>query len=121
LACSLSGFSGLGLKLRKLRRHRRIAPGQLLDRHILGLIVREAQIAVRTDQRILLKIQNVGTKPIHLQDIVINDRKDCRFVNATPRGNILNVGDSILLVSECEAVRVTITTDDGPSTYEISR
>ncbi len=69
----------------------------------------------------LLKIQNVSTKPVHLQDIVINNRKDCRFVNATPRGNILNVGDSILLVSECEAVRVTITTDDGPSIYELSR
>lgn len=69
----------------------------------------------------LLKIQNVGVKPVHLQDIVINDRKDCRFVNATPLGNILNVGDSILLVSECEAVRVTITTDDGPRTYGISR
>ena len=43
----------------QLRGHGRIAPGQLLDRHILGLVVREAQVAVRADQRILRLLQMI--------------------------------------------------------------
>ena len=53
LAASLRGFSRRIPKLLKFRRHRRIAPGQLLDRHILRLVIRKAQIAVCTDQCIL--------------------------------------------------------------------
>ncbi len=45
----LRGFSCRSFKLRKFRRHRRISTCQLLDRHVLGLVVREAKVAVRTD------------------------------------------------------------------------
>ncbi|MCP1907200.1 hypothetical protein J2R77_008891 [Bradyrhizobium sp. USDA 4537] len=50
LPASLRSFSGRALELSKFRRHRRIASGQLLDRHVLRLVVRKAEIAVCTDQ-----------------------------------------------------------------------
>lgn len=49
----------MAFELRKLRCHRWIAPGQLLDRHVLRLIVREAQVAVRANQRILGLLQMI--------------------------------------------------------------
>ncbi|WP_425905672.1 integrase core domain-containing protein [Nitrobacter sp. TKz-YC02] len=39
---SLGGFGRLALQLREFRCHRRIRAGQLLDRHVLRLVVRQA-------------------------------------------------------------------------------
>lgn len=53
------GSLDLDFKLREFRRHNWIGAGQLLDRHILGLLVREAEVAVRTDQRILCFLEMI--------------------------------------------------------------
>jgi hypothetical protein len=67
----------------------------------------------------LLKIQNVGDEPVEIKDVVINDRKDCAALNVMPQGNILKVGDSMVLMPLCEAARVTISTDNGSDTYHL--
>jgi len=43
-------FAGLHLKLCKLGRHGRVAARQLLDRHILGLVVRQTEVVIRTNE-----------------------------------------------------------------------
>jgi hypothetical protein len=65
----------------------------------------------------LVKIQNVGDEPVEIKGVMINDRTDCAALNVMPQGNILKVGDSMILMPLCEAVRVKITTASGSDTY----
>jgi hypothetical protein len=67
----------------------------------------------------LLKIQNVGDAPVEIKDVVINDRTDCAALNVIPQGNILKVGDSMVLMPLCEAVRVTVSTANDSETYNL--
>ena|ERR1700730_6270278 len=69
----------------------------------------------------LLKIQNVGDKPVEIRGVTINDRSDCAVLNVMPQGNILKVGDSLVLMTLCSAVRTTITTADSSDTYYFKR
>lgn len=54
---SVAGF--LILEFLKLGCHRRIVPGQLLDRYILGLVVCEAQVPIRSEEGVLGLLQVV--------------------------------------------------------------
>lgn len=55
--------SGIGramiLEFGEFGRHRRVAPGQLLDRHILSLVVRKTKVSIRAEQGILGLLQVV--------------------------------------------------------------
>jgi hypothetical protein len=46
-------------QLSKLGRHRRVAPRQLLDRHVLRFVVCETQVAICAEQRFLGLLQVV--------------------------------------------------------------
>ncbi len=53
ICVALPGIGSAGLlQLRKLCRHRRVAPSQLLDGHILGFVVRQSKVPVRAQQGI---------------------------------------------------------------------
>jgi hypothetical protein len=69
----------------------------------------------------LLNIQNVGEAPVQINDVVVNDRADCAVLNVLPNGNLLKVGDSMILMPLCEAVRVKVTTATGSETYYLAR
>jgi hypothetical protein len=68
-----------------------------------------------------LKIQNVGDSPVEIKGVSVNDRADCAILNVAPQGNILKVGDSLVLMTLCDAVRTTITSTDGSSTHHFNR
>jgi hypothetical protein len=75
-------------QLRKLRRHRRVAPGQLCDRDLLRLVVCEAQVAIGAQQRIpgflqvldrfvdLVdgRLKATGGELVVLADVLVTDR-----------------------------------------------
>jgi hypothetical protein len=76
-----------------------------------------------------LKLGNVGSKPIKITGIEINQRTDCTV--ALPLGMFtdpnklefssreLKVGDEIELVSACKIVRAHVETDQGSETYSL--
>lgn len=77
-----------------------------------------AQIVVAT---------NSGNKPITIQSITINERKDCtsnsmlRDLSVMFGGGVfpvkLGVGDSTRIASSCTVVRALIQSDRGSETY----
>jgi len=85
---------------------------------VLALVNGSSSLEV-TYEGALLKIQNVGDEPVEIKGVVINDRADCAALNVMPQGNILKVGDSMVLMPLCEAVRVTIATANGSDTYQL--
>jgi len=75
----------------------------------------------------VLEMTNVGSKPVKLVRIAINDRPDCNvsrlsFVDNSPLfPSILKIGDKLSLLSSCQVVRATVETDQGSSTYSFNR
>jgi hypothetical protein len=65
----------------------------------------------------VLKIQNVSEGAIEIKRIIINDRPDCVALPLAVQSSTLKVGDSLLLLTLCDAVRATITTASGSETY----
>ena len=72
-----------------------------------------------------LDITNVGSKPITIVKIMINDRADCpiRFAfndditkQPNPKGT-LEVGEQATYASSCPIIRAKVETDQGSETY----
>ncbi len=70
-----------------------------------------------------LLVINRGTAPVWIKEISVNDRQDCRvragiiFQTEEFRPIELKVGDRQVWFSNCNIVRVTITTSKGARTY----
>jgi hypothetical protein len=75
----------------------------------------------------VLEMTNVGSKPVKLLRITINDRPDCSvsrlsFVDNSPLfPSVMRIGDQLSLVSSCQIVRATVETDQGSNTYSFNR
>jgi hypothetical protein len=65
----------------------------------------------------ILKIQNIGDSPVEILGLAIIDRSDCEVIDLLSASTTLKVGDARGLMTTCDAVRTTITTIDGPTTY----
>jgi len=82
------------------------------------------EVAVSYNQ---MTIGNVGSKPIKIISVEVNDRTDCTInlpitmftdpnkLEFSP--SELKVGDEIELVSSCKIIRANIETDQGSATY----
>jgi hypothetical protein len=77
----------------------------------------------------VLEITNVGSKPIKLMTLKVNDRLDCTvhrldaiLGNATPLfPSTLSVGDKLSISGSCRIVKVTVETDQGFNSYSFRR
>jgi hypothetical protein len=76
----------------------------------------------------LLTIRNVGTRPIRLLDVTVNERNECKPYLGGLLGlggpfepKELKVGDWVMLSSSCSIVRTTVRTEAGSSTYSFAR
>ena len=91
--------------------------------------------AVTGDDGMGIEIVNVGTKPIAITKITINDRADCSIrtlgqvlqggINADPEnehfeGQRLAVGDKVTYISSCLIIRAQVETDSGSGTYSFN-
>lgn len=75
-----------------------------------------------------IQIVNIGTKPLTVTKVIVNDRPDCPTTSAAEmlgqkptNGYSLNIGDKLFLRSTCQVVRATIETDQGSATYSFNR
>jgi hypothetical protein len=70
-----------------------------------------------------LEVLNVGTKPITISAVTVNDRVDCKVQRMSlandpnPFPAELKVGDKIMLFSTCRIIRAAVGTDQGSTTY----
>jgi hypothetical protein len=84
------------------------------------------QGAILSDDGKVLEVINVGSKPITLIKIGVNERSDCKIsrfslVNdSSPLPAELKIGDKLMLISSCRIIRTTFDTDQGSSTYSFS-
>jgi hypothetical protein len=90
-----------------------------------SLEVRRRDAIIRDDRQ-ELEVLNVGTKPLTITKIAINERDDCS-VHRYPLTNDvrplpaeLKVGDRLILYSSCQVIRAAIETDQGSNTYSFS-
>jgi hypothetical protein len=72
----------------------------------------------------LLSIQNIGSNPIIIRHLSVNDRSDCKGERShldlfAPPGETptLKVGDAAAWIVYCAIVRLTVETDRGTATY----
>jgi len=74
-----------------------------------------------------LTVRNIGTHPIRLLEVSINDRTECQpqvgmFGLGPFNATDLKVGDFVILISPCiSIVRTTLRTDAGSWTYSFAR
>ena len=61
---------------------------------------------------------NTGDGTITVNDVLINDRRDCYAKLSKPRP--LNVGEQLIALSFCNIVRVQIDTNKGSEIYTFS-
>ena len=61
---------------------------------------------------------NTGNGPITVNDVLINDRRECYAKLSKPRS--LNVGEQVVALSFCNIVRVQIDTNRGSEIYTFS-
>lgn len=94
--------------------------GGVLALLLIGVFVDPDPLEVSYDGN-LVKILNIGNEPVEIKGVMINDRTDCAVLNVIPLGNVLKVGDSMILMPLCEAVRIKITTAGGSDTYYLNR
>lgn len=76
----------------------------------------------------IVVVTNSGSKPITIQSITVNERKDCtsnsmlRDLSVMFGGGVfpvkLGVGDSTRIAAGCTVVRVLIQSDHGSETYD---
>src|ERR1700733_14751752 len=70
----------------------------------------------------IMEMTNVGSKPVKLVRIAINDRPDCSAAklffndNSPVFPSLMRIGDKISILSSCQIVRATIETDQGSAT-----
>lgn len=90
------------------------------------------------DDGMALEVINVGTTPIIIRGLLINDRTDCLVstrqqefdrmgrigsgekpnpANDLFQGATISVGDRITYIGSCRAIRAKIDTDQGSSTF----
>ena len=67
----------------------------------------------------VLKVLNVGSKPITITNVTINERQECRQ-NQKFKSVTLKVGDEQFFAGSCYIVRATIETTDGSESYSFS-
>lgn len=73
-----------------------------------------------------LEVLNVGTKPITVSAVTVNDRIDCKVqrmslgTDPNPFPAELKVGDKIMLFSTCRIIRAAVGTDQGSNTYSFT-
>jgi hypothetical protein len=86
--------------------------------------------ALFQEQGNAVEILNVGSKPVKITAISINDRADCTIsgvsiftegVDRKPLPAELKVGDTLPIMSSCRIIRVAIETDIGSKTYSFRR
>jgi hypothetical protein len=87
---------------------------------LIGMSANSGSLEV-SYQNSLLTIQNVGNEPVDIRGVAVNDSADCGAFSITAQGNTLKIGESLVLVTLCDAVRTTITTADGSYTYYFKR
>lgn len=98
---------------------------------LLGIVVlgsyNSVSLKVQMDRNGSLVVTNTDSKPVEIQSVTINDRKDCAvyrtgFQTLTDfKPMTLQVGDQVFMTSLCNIVRVTFETDRGSSTFTFSR
>ena len=67
----------------------------------------------------IIKVLNVGDKPITIGAVSFNDRADCS--PQEKRGSVvLNVGENTTFSSSCQIIRANIETDQGSASYSFS-
>lgn len=67
-----------------------------------------------------LGVLNVGSKPITITNVTINERDDCRK-NQKSESVTLKVGEEQFFYGTCLIVRATVETTDGSASYSFSR
>jgi hypothetical protein len=86
--------------------------------------------ALFEEQGNAVEILNVGSKPVKITGMLINDRADCTIsgmsiftegVDRKPLPTELKVGDTLAILSSCRIIRVAIETDIGSQTYSFRR
>jgi len=86
--------------------------------------------ALFEEQGNAVEILNVGSKPVKITGMLINDRADCTIsgvsiftegVDRKPLPTELKVGDTLAILSSCRIIRVAIETDIGSKTYSFRR
>jgi hypothetical protein len=94
--------------------------------------------AYLADDGKMIEITNVGTKPVTITKVTINDRSDCsvqtlaQVFDSTGRmasgakpdakndqfsSSTFKVGDKVSYASSCRVIRATVDTDQGTGTY----
>ena len=88
----------------------------------LPLELTRKSIIDRVQDGKIVEVVNVGSKPITITNVNINDRNDCAVFSPTEQFQAitLKIGDVKLFVSACRIVRVTVQTTDGSATYSFS-
>lgn len=74
-------------------------------------------------------VTNVGTRPITIRSITINNRKECAesmklYANALAIPSLprtIDVGDMTGVLSSCQVIRATIDTDRGSAEYNFDQ
>ena len=112
-----------------------ILVGTLLLLRLLGSshspdleLVRRDLFDAAHDGRVL-EITNVGTKPIKLIGLTVNDRPDCNVYrldailgNSKPLfPSTLNIGDEVSITGPCQIIKATVETDQGSNSYSFRR
>jgi hypothetical protein len=82
--------------------------------------------AILASDGLALLVLNVGTKPITIRSMTVNDRADCTVerisygTGPNPLPAKLKVGDKIMLLSSCRVIRASVQTDQGSNTYSFT-
>ena len=61
-----------------------------------------------------VEITNVGTKPVTITKIVVNERDDCM---KTTKSETLAIGEKTIYFSLCNIIRASVETDSGTASY----
>lgn len=73
-----------------------------------------------------LELLNVGTEPLTVLKMGINDRADCTVKrlswtdDSSPFPGQLKVGDKLMVMSSCRVIRASVETDHGSNTYSFT-
>ena len=81
------------------------------------------QGAVFANDGMAVEVTNVGSGPVRIDAMTINDRTDCKAGPLTfgkGGGNFpveLKVGDKQMFIASCRVIRVSVETDQGSNAY----
>jgi len=82
----------------------------------------DLELTLTHSSRTIVDVINVGSKPIRITNVTINDRADCLVYRRSLKSENfvpteLQVGDQLSLFSPCRIVRATVETNNGARTY----